>query len=202
VRQISPVLESCFLNPTLSIVCCPAKVLFLSRLNRVDLGDEAGQQIFQLEEWPTWCGFYTHSPFYFLHCHKIISIIILQYSCSRLVNTNVRADKTLWLHVLTVLKCRSMVRGWGEGVRRWLLAVERDPKVLESLERCCDPSSYPVSPSCDTDNAETCCHPCSCSEKASGKLCVTKELGGEGFADLYTWACGCSEVCFSFDGLK
>ena len=58
-----------------------------------------------------------------------------------------------------------MVKDLGEGVRRWLLAVERDPKVgmmklqrvsypslpqvLESLERCCEPSSS-IS-SCDTD---------------------------------------------------
>jgi len=84
--------------------------------------------------------------------------------------------------------------------------VERDPKVLESLERCCDPSSSPVSPSsCLQDEIETCCQPCSCSERTTEGgpgLCVTKELGGEGFADLHTWACGCSEVCFSFEGLK
>ena len=113
-----------------------------------------------------------------------------------------------------------MVKDLGEGVRRWLLAVERDPKVgmmklqrvsypslpqvLESLERCCEPSSS-VS-SCDTDfgGDEKCCRPCSCSEEAGEEkgLCVTREAGGEGFADLYSWKCGCSEVCFSFEGLK
>ena len=76
--------------------------------------------------------------------------------------------------------------------------------MLESLERCCDPSSSPASPSCVIDEVETCCQACSCSERGGGgtNLCVTKELGGEGFADLYTWACGCSEVCFAFEGLK